>query len=293
VNDLSTVCCGNTVLQLFADDAKLYSNISINDGTLVSLQQSLCNLSHWAKEWQLSINVSKCLVISISTNPKPAHVVYYIDDSPIPRQNSTIDLGVTVTDDLSFELHINTIVSKARQRISVLFRGFLTRNIDIMRRAFIVYIRPILEYNSVVWNPCLAYLIELLEGVQRNFTKRIPSISSRTYPERLAIMDLELLELRRLQFDLVYCYKIFNNLTPFDPKKVFLIYTPIASSRSNLPYLRKPAKACNKVLSMLYYRCVEPWNALPASLRLSSSLPAFKRGLKNIDLSRFLKVSAV
>jgi hypothetical protein len=39
----------------------------------------------------------------------------------------------------------------------------------------------------------------------------------------------------------------------FNPNKVFLIYTPIASSQSNSPYLRKPAKASNKVLSMLYF----------------------------------------
>jgi hypothetical protein len=292
VNDLSTVCCGNTVLQLFADDAKLYSNISINDGT-VSLQQSLIKLSQWARDWQLTINISKCLVISVSTHREPAHVVYYIDDSPIPRQNATIDLGVTVCSDLSFETHIDNIVSKARQRVGVLFRGFLTRNINVMRRAFIVYIRPILEYNSIVWNPSLIHLIDLLESVQRNFTKRIAYISSRTYPERLAIMNLELLELRRLRFDLVYYYKIFNELTPFDPNKVFSIHTPVASSRSNLPYLQKPAKASNKSSSMLYYRCVEAWNTLPASLRLSSSLPAFKRGLKTIDLSRFLKGSVV
>lgn len=292
VNDLSTVCCGNTVLQLFADDAKLYSNISINDGT-VSLQQSLIKLSQWARDWQLTINTSKCLVISVATHPKPVHDVYYIDDSPVPRQNSTIDLGVTICSDLSFETHINNIVFKARQRVGVLFRGFLTRNINVMRRAFTVYIRPILEYNSIVWNPSLIHLTELLESVQHNFTKRIPSISSRSYPERLATMDLELLELRRLRFDLVYCYKIFNDLTPFDPNKVFLIYTPIASSRSNLPYLQKPAKAGNKFLSLLYYRCAEAWNTLPASLRLSSSLPTFKRGLKNIDLSRFLKGSGV
>jgi hypothetical protein len=78
---------------------------------------------------------------------------------------------------------------------------FLTRNIYVMRQAFITYVRPILEYNSIVWNPGFIYLIDLLEGVQRNFTKRLPSISPQTYLERLASLDLEPLELRRLRAD--------------------------------------------------------------------------------------------
>jgi hypothetical protein len=94
-------------------------------------------------------------------------------------------------------------------------------------------------------NPSFTFLINLLESVQRNFTKRIPSISARTYPERLALIGLELLELREddiIRADFVYGLKIFNYLTPLNPNKVFLIYTPIAfPARSNSPYLRKPA----------------------------------------------------
>jgi hypothetical protein len=95
-----------------------------------------------------------------------------------------------------------------------------------MRKAFITYIRPILEYNSIVWNPTYIHLIDLVENVQRNFTKRIPSLSSLPYSERLALLDLDLLELRRLRFDLIYYFKVLHNLTPFEPSNVFIIYCP-------------------------------------------------------------------
>jgi hypothetical protein len=97
--------------------------------------------------------------------------------------------------------------------------------------------RPILEYNNIVWNPSFIFLIDLIENVQCNYTKCIPSLSSLPYIERLALLDLESLELRRLRFDLIYFFKVFNHLTPFNPSDAFLIYTPIASSRSNSPYL--------------------------------------------------------
>jgi hypothetical protein len=255
-------------LQLFADDAKLYSNINIENASSL-LQKSLDNLAIWAREWQLSININKCAVVSLSSKPQPASRIYYIDGVAIPCRDSHVDLGITVSNDLSFELHINNIVSKARQRVGTLFRGFLSRNLSTMRLAFITYIRPILEYNSIVWNPNFIHLIDLIENVQRNFSKRIPSLSSLPYAERLALLDLELLELRRLRFDLIYYYKVINHLTPFNPSDVFIVYSPEARSRSNLPYLQKPIKATNRLLSVLFFRSVDAWNALPPALRSS------------------------
>jgi hypothetical protein len=136
---------------------------------------------------------------------------------------------------LSYQTHITNIVSNARHRSSTLLRGFVSRRLDIMRKAFITYIRPILEYNCLVWNPCQIHFIDSLENVQRNFSKRIPSLSHLTYFERLALLNLEPLELRRLRFDLTYYYKTLHNLTPFNPDKVFRIYTPLEASRSNSP----------------------------------------------------------
>jgi hypothetical protein len=170
----------------------------------------------WANDWQLTININKCCVLSISSAVHSPP--YFINGIPLPRQNSYVDLGVIIDSKLSFETLISNIVSKARQRISILFRGFVTRNLYVMRQAFVTYIRPILEYNSIVWNPSFNFLIDLIENVQRNFSKRIPSLSSLPYSERLALLDLESLELRRLRFDLIYFFESVQLSHPFQPK---------------------------------------------------------------------------
>ena len=56
-----------------------------------------------------------------------------------------------------------------------------------------------------------------LENVQRYFTRRLVYPRTMPYVERLAMLDLELLEIRRIKFDMYYCFKIINNLTPLDP----------------------------------------------------------------------------
>ena len=182
INDIDSVCCGDSHLQLFADDAKLYSSISIGSPS-VSLQHSLDNLISWANAWQLKINIGKCAVISLGSSSLSSDFAYYIDGISIAAHTSQVDLGITISQDLSFHAHINNIVCKARQRVSTLFRGFTSRNHDILRRTFITNVRPTLEYNSVVWSPCTKHLIDLLEGKQRNFFKRIPSLSSYSYTE--------------------------------------------------------------------------------------------------------------
>jgi len=76
------------------------------------------------------------------------------------------------------------IVSKAHQRANIIHRCFVSRNVDLLVRAFITYVRPLLEYNSVTWSPHLKLDIERLDKVQRRFTKRLHGFSSLPYDER-------------------------------------------------------------------------------------------------------------
>jgi len=46
----------------------------------------------------------------------------------------------------------------------------MSGNVILLLRAFIVYVRPMLEYNSVTWSPHLKCDIERIEKVQRQFT---------------------------------------------------------------------------------------------------------------------------
>ena len=288
INDIEDVCSGDCSLQLFADDVKLYSKIDLCNGS--NLQQSLNNLVEWASVWQMSINISKCFVLPVCKKSSLVCRKYFIKGQCINISSNILDLGITISSDLSFQLHINNIVAKARQRVSTLFRGFTSRNLIIMRNAFICYVRPLLEYNSIIWNPSHIYLIALIEKVQRNFTKRIPSLASKSYQERLTVLNLEPLELRRLRFDLIYYYKVLNNLSPLEPSNLFSFSNPIESTRSVLPYLLKPRKASNKLLSAFSCRQIDCWNFIPPSIRNITSLPSFKSALKKMDFTAHLRV---
>jgi len=69
----------------------------------------------------------------------------------------TKDLGVHVCSDLSFATHVNTIAAKAYARACLIHKCFLSRDAVTLTKAFVAYVRPILEYASVIWSPYLAY----------------------------------------------------------------------------------------------------------------------------------------
>jgi hypothetical protein len=292
INDIDVICHGRSRIKLFADDLKIYNIVDISNPT-ATLQLSLDQLVNWSADWQLPINIKKCSVLTINRSEIHTSHVYYLDGSPLAKSTSVMDLGIEINSDLSFQSHIGSIVSKARQRVGVLFRGFRNRQISFLKKAFITYIRPLLEYNSNIWNPTHVYLTDLLESVQRSFTKRVQAVSKLPYIERLGIFNLESLELRRLRYDLVQYYKILNNLTPLNPTYYFKLHYPFISARDPSPIIVKPIRFTNKVLSgSFFYRHIDCWNSLPSVVRNIKSLPAFKSALCNIDLSAFLRGSA-
>ena len=101
----------------------------------------------------------------------------------------------------------------ASKRAHLIFRCFLSRNTNNLIKAFITYVRPLLEYATPVWSPSYLYLITHIESVQRSFTKRLPFCKSLSYAERLANLKLQSLEHRRLIFDLVLVFKIIHGFS--------------------------------------------------------------------------------
>ena len=100
------------------------------------------------------------------------------------------------------------IVSKAYRWSALILRTFTSQDVKLLIRAYIVYVRPLLEHNTVIWSPYFVKDIEAIERVQRRFTKRLRGYGNCSYAERLRLLQLHSLEVRRLVIDLVWCYKI-------------------------------------------------------------------------------------
>ena len=131
-----------------------------------------------------------------------------LNGNALPVANEVKDLGVIVDDKLTFNGHIDQIVQRAYSRANLIHKCFLSRDVRTLTRAFCVYVRPMLEYASCIWSPHLQNNVQKVESVQRKFTKRLLGFKSLDYKTRLLRLGLDSLEMRRLQQDLIYTYKI-------------------------------------------------------------------------------------
>jgi len=118
---------------------------------------------------------------------------------------------MTIDSKLKFSAHLANICCKAHNthnRANLILRCFMSKDISLLMTAFKVYVRPILEYCSVVRNPYLIKDIRAIEKVQKRFTKRIPGMKNATYCQSLTKLHMESLEVRRLRLDLLHAYKV-------------------------------------------------------------------------------------
>ena len=79
--------------------------------------------------------------------------------------------GIVVCADLSPAAHICDIATTAQKRANLVLRAFISRDVNTLVRAYLVYVRPLLEYDSIVWSTDTVKDIAAIEGVQRRFAK--------------------------------------------------------------------------------------------------------------------------
>ncbi len=156
INDIGDNLQPSTHIQLFADDCLSYCTIAnISDAT--SLQADLDQLMAWADKWQMTFSTSKCSTLRVSTmmNTKLAEIKHH------PY------LGVELSNDLSWGMHINNTVVKAIRVLNFLKRNLYDCPRNIKESAYTAYVRPVVGYASDVWDPHQQCDIYNLEQVQR------------------------------------------------------------------------------------------------------------------------------
>ena len=70
-------------------------------------------------------------------------------------------------------IYVLDIISKAHRHAKLILRTFISLDTGLLLRAYIVYVRPHVEHNSVVWSPCTIKDIETIECVRHRFTKNL------------------------------------------------------------------------------------------------------------------------
>ena len=120
------------------------------------LQQSASSIANWSIDNGMRINTMKTKEMIIRFCRDPVFLPYInIDGAAIERVSQVKVLGVTLSSHLSWNAHVDGIVSKARKRVFLIYQ--LKRagigQCDLVR-IYISVIRPVglVEYACPAWH---------------------------------------------------------------------------------------------------------------------------------------------
>ena len=206
-------------MNTFADDIALYWVIKTTDD-YVCLQQEIDSISACIQQKDLNFNANKCKMMFISrkkskTLPPPQLIL----NGTILNREITINTWVSLLPliCLGCPMHISNCCNKTRRLIGLLYRQFHQHaSSPTLLRLYISFIRPHLEYASIVWSPSLKGEIDKLEEVQK-FALRVCLKSwDKNYDDLLLNSELPSLQKRRVLASLCHLYKILRGLTEHD-----------------------------------------------------------------------------
>jgi Reverse transcriptase (RNA-dependent DNA polymerase) len=216
INDLALSLKCNHLL--FADDLKIYTSIKDVDDCRL-LQTFLNQINDWCLKNRLSLNVSKCTVVSFTKKYNTIIYDYNIDNNNLERHNSFKDLGVIFDSKLSFSEHISHIVSSSSKMLGYCVRNWSSfSNIDTLKLIYFTFIRSKLEYATLIWSPQYRTSINYVESVQRKCLKYFYFRLYGIFPERgsdhnilLQLFNIESLSNRRNCVALSTLYGLVNS----------------------------------------------------------------------------------
>ena len=155
ISDLPEKCKTKGVeIKLFADDLKAYYISKPSPSFSSTLQNFISKLEIYSTQNDLFLSTEKCKVLHIGRqNPKSQYSLYNSLISSIQKEESIRDLGVHFQSDLKWDSHINIIVSKAKKVMFTIIKSLKTNNPHILLNLYKIYIRPIIEFASPIYNP--------------------------------------------------------------------------------------------------------------------------------------------
>ncbi len=102
--------------------------------------------------------------------PPSSLPTYTINNTQIPICTTIKNLGVTVSNDLSWNSHILHVTSAALRLVRQLHRAIPSPSIAMIKQLYVTLIRPKIEYAQPAISPSVTALSQL-ERLQRKCTK--------------------------------------------------------------------------------------------------------------------------
>ena len=280
INDLPA--CVESKTRLFADDCIVYRNVkTLQD--CQALQNDLYKLTDWERKWGMLFHPDKCNTLQVTRARNPLTFTYSLKGQDLEAVNTAKYLGVDLSNNLSWNSHIDRTTKKANSMLGFLRRNLRVNSSDTKAAAYKTLVRPNLEYCASVWSPYTAAGKRKIEMVQRRAaryaTNRYHNTSSVT--DMLQDLDWESLESRRVKIQLTLLFKVIQDLVDI-PASTYLTPASTRTRANHTKKLRQISSKSDAYKHSFFPRTIPVWNSLPATVAEAPDLVSFKQGLSTL-----------
>ena len=164
----------------------------------------------------MELNGDKIECLRYGTNQELQNSTSYKSNSgsTIQEKDSAIDLGITMSNDATFKVHIRNAITEGQWQCTWILRTFSTRHFTPMLTLWKSLVQSKLDYCSQLWCPLTKGDIQAVIMVQRQFLRRISSMRNLSYWQQLKQLWLFSLERRRERYRIIYVWRILEGHVP-------------------------------------------------------------------------------
>ena len=109
---------------------------------------------------------------------KPDHPLLCMDNNDIATVSDHKHLGLVISDNGSWEKHIDMITEKTYKRINILRKKLFILDQKSLEKIYFTFVRPLLEYANVIWDNMNMSLNKKIENVQLEASKSLEALDS-------------------------------------------------------------------------------------------------------------------
>lgn len=282
INDIANNIQSN--IRLFADDTSLFIIVDDPVNSAQYLNRDLDRINIWAEEWLVKFNPIKTeqLLFSLKHN-SPPHPPLLFSNSQITMVPTHKHLGLNISNSGDWHSHVDSMAKKSWQKINIL-KGLKFRvDRQALDKMYTSYIRPLLEYSSVVWDNCTLADKQKLESIQVEAARIVTGATKLCKIENLyAETGWETLQTRRDYQKLIMLYKMVNKLVP--PFLSDIVPARVGDT-TNYPLRNSENFQLPRTRTRIYKDSFLPstlhaWNNLDIAVRNAPSLSAFKNTIR-------------
>ena len=142
------------------------------------MNHNLTVIEHWSKQWKVNFNPNKTDVVLFNGSLEKIDINLQFDNTVLTSNDIHKHLGVTLNENGKWETHISNIAISASRHLSVLPKLKFTLKKEILSKLYIVFIRPLLEYASEVWDGCTIANSDKLEKIQLEAARIVTGLTS-------------------------------------------------------------------------------------------------------------------